>query len=474
MPSPIADNDPLVAAARAAAERAYARYSRFRVGGDGRATARLALPLVAGQLSAIGMNTVDVVLAGHIGAEVLGAVAVGTALFHLANVTAIGVNAALSPSVAQLDGARRRGEVGPLFRQGLLIALALGLVLAAYVWWGAPALAGLLGFAPGLAATARDFLHGVAPALPALSLFYACRGLSEGLALPRPTMAFGVLGLALLIPLGYALMFGAAGLPALGALGCGIATSIVCWVQVGGFAAFLLVSHRYRGLGWHAGAWRPDPPAIAGLLRIGLPMAVSMLLESSMFSGAGLAIGTLGAAAAASHQVALNVAAFAFMVPLGISLAVTVRVGQAAGRGDAAGVRRAGTSGFAFVLVVQTISGALMLGFPGAIASLYTQDAAVHDGAVTLLRLAGVFQLSDGMQAAASGALRGLRDTRVPMLITAIAYWGVGMPLALALAFGAGWQAPGMWCGLIAGLTVAAALLTRRFFALARRLARAV
>ncbi len=422
----------------------------------------------------MGMNTVDVVLAGHLGAEVLGAVAVGTALFHLANVSAIGVNAALSPSVAQLDGARRRGAVGPLFRQGLLVALPLGLVLAAFVWWGAPALAGLLGFSPALALPARDFLHGVAPALPALSLFYACRGLSEGLALPRPTMIFGVLGLVLLIPLGYALMYGAGGLPALGALGCGIATSLVCWAQVAGFAAFLLLSRRYRGLGWHGGTWRPEPPEIAGLLRIGLPMAASMLLESSMFSGAGLAIGTLGAAAVASHQVALNVAAFAFMVPLGIALAVTVRVGQAAGRGDAAGVRRAGTAGFVFVLAMQTVSGTLMLAFPGAIAALYTQDAAVHDGAVTLLRIAGVFQLSDGMQAAASGALRGLKDTRVPMLITAVAYWGVGMPLALALAFGAGWQAPGMWCGLIAGLTVAATLLGLRFFALARMLARAL
>lgn len=432
----------------------------------------LALPLVLGQLSAMGMNTVDVVLAGHLGAQVLGAVAVGTALFHLANVTAIGVNAALSPSVAQLDGARRRGAVGPLFRRGLRIAWVLGVLLMALVYWGAPRLPVLLGFSPPLAAGARAFLHGVAPALPALSVFYACRGLSEGLALPRPTMLFGALGLLLLIPVGYALMYGAAGLPALGPFGCGLATSLVSWVQAAAFGLFLLRSPRYRGLGWQDGE-RVEPAAIAGLLRIGVPMAVSMVLESSMFSGAGLAIGTLGAVAAASHQVALNVAAFAFMVPLGVALAVTVRVGQAAGRGDALGVRRAGLSGFAVVLAGQMISGGLMLSFPGAIAALYTPDAAVRAGAGVLLRIAGVFQLSDGLQAAASGALRGLKDTRVPMLITAVAYWGVGMPLALALAFGVGWQAPGMWCGLIAGLTVAAALLASRFFALARRLARA-
>ncbi|HET9019690.1 MAG TPA: MATE family efflux transporter [Acetobacteraceae bacterium] len=428
---------------------------------------------MAGQLSVMGMNTVDVVLAGHLGATVLGAVAVGTALFHIANIAAIGVNAALSPSVAQLDGARLRAEVGPLFRQGLLIAVALGLLLAAFVAFGAPPLTRLLGFPPSLAGPAGDFLHGVAAALPALSLFYACRGLSEGLALPLPTMLFGALGLLLLIPVGYVLMYGALGLPALGAFGSGLATTLVSWTQLAAFAVFLRLSPRYRGLGWRSGGRRPDARAIAGLLRLGGPMAVSMVLESSLFSGAGLAIGTLGAVAVASHQVALNVAAFAFMVPLGVALAVTVRVGQASGRGDTAGLRRAGISGFALVLAMQCLSGGLMLAVPGAIASLYTQDASVRAGAVVLLQLAGIFQLSDGLQVVASGALRGLKDTRVPMLITALAYWIIGMPLGLLLAFGAGWRAPGMWCGLIGGLTTAACLLTVRFFALARRYARA-
>lgn len=443
------------------------------VRGELRATAALALPLIAGQLSTMGMNTVDVVLAGHLGATVLGAVAVGTALFYLANVAAIGVNAALAPSVAQLEGARRRTEVGPLARQGLLIAAVLGLLLAGFVYIVAPRMTVLLGFAPTIALPARAYLHGVAPALPALSLFYACRGLSEGLALPLPTMLIGALGLLLLIPVGYALMYGAAGLPALGAFGCGLATSLVCWAQLLAFAAFLRLSPRYRGLGGRGcGLW-PDGVAIAGLLRVGVPMAVSLLLETSMFNGAGLAIGTLGAVAVASHQVALSVAAFSYMVPLGVALAVTVRVGQAAGRGDPAGVRRAGVTGFALALAIQCVSGGLMLAFPHAIAALYTQDAAVRAGAAALLRIAGVFQLSDGLQVVASGALRGLKDTRLPMWITFVAYWGVGMPLALLLAFGEGWQAPGMWIGMIAGLTVAAALLSTRFFTLARRFARA-
>ncbi len=437
-------------------------------GGEVRATLMLALPLIAGQLSVIGMNTVDVVLAGHLGAEVLGAVAVGTALFHLGNMAALGVNAAMSPSVAHLDGGGRRGEVGALFRQGLMIAAAVGLLLTAFVWWGAPALGRAFGLSGDLAARSRDFLHGAAAAIPALSLFYACRGLSEGLMQPRPTMGFGLLGLLLLIPVGYGLMFRLG----LGAWGSGLATSIVCWTQLSGFALWLRFSGRYRGIGWRCGQRRPDPLAIMRLLRIGLPMAVTLLMESAMFSAAGLAIGTLGAAAVASHMVALNVAAFSFMVPLGIALAVTVRVGHAAGRGDPAAVRRAGLTGMGMALAVQSLSGTAMLTIPDMIAGLFTSDPAVRGGAVLLLRLAGVFQLSDGLQVTANGALRGLRDTRVPMLVTGFAYWCVGMPVALALAFGAGWGAPGMWCGLIAGLTTAAGLLTTRFLRLSRRIGR--
>jgi MATE family multidrug resistance protein len=451
----------------------YLRPSRAAVH-EARATIALALPLIGGQLSVMGMSTVDAVLAGHLSGEVLGAVGVGTALFHLANMTCLGVNAALSPSVAQLDGARRRGEIGPLFRQALVIALTLGLGLMLVVALAEPLLVRPLGFSAALASDTQAFLRGIAPAVPALSLFYACRGLSEGLSMPRPTMGFGLLGLALLMPTGYVLMYGVFGLPGLGAFGCGVATSLVAWMQVAGFGLWLRFSGRYRGLGWRSGPRRLDPAAIAGLLRIGVPMAVSTLMESGMFSAAGLAIGTFGAAAAASHQVALNVAAFCFMVPLGVALATTVRVGNAAGRGDTIGVRRAGLTGMGLALGAQTLSGTMLLSVPEAIAALYTNDPGVQAAASVLLRIAGIFQLSDGLQVTASGALRGLKDTRLPMIITAAAYWAVGMPVALALAFGAGWQAPGMWCGLIAGLTVAAALLTLRFLRLSAKLRRMV
>jgi MATE family multidrug resistance protein len=440
---------------------------------EARATVALALPLIAGQLSIFGMNVAEVLLAGHLGAHVLGTVALGSALFNIANLAAAGVNAAVAPSVAQLDGARLRRETGPLFRQALAIASVLGVLLAALVAIGGPRAAAAFGFAPALAADVGGFLRAVAPAAFGLSLFYCCRGFSEGLSLTRPTMLFGLLGLAVLVPVGYALMYGALGLPALGARGAGFAYDIAIGAQTVGFALWLRFSGRYRGVGWRAGSRRLDGGAIAGLLRVGLPMAVSLVLETTLFSAAGLAIGLFGEVAESGHQIALNVAALSFMVPLGVAIATTVRVGNAVGRGDASGVRRAGACGMGLALLAQSASGATMLLAPGAIARLYSDDPAVIGAAVAFLRIAGVFQLSDGLQVAAIGALRGLKDTRMPMLITALAYWGIGFPVALLLSFRLGFGPVGMWYGLIAGLTVAAGLLTARFAALSRKLGRA-
>jgi MATE family multidrug resistance protein len=267
------------------------------------------------------------------------------------------------------------------------------------------------------------------------------------------------------MPVGYVLMYPLG----LGAFGCGLAMATVAWVQLVGFVIFLLNSPRYRGLGWDRISLAPHPAVIAGLLRIGAPMAVSVALEAGLFTAAALAIGRLGDAAVASHQIALSVSAVTFMVPLGLAMAITVRVGNAVGRGDAAGMRRAGLVGIGLTLVSQSVSSALMLGLPGPIASLYSSDPAVFAGAVVLLHYAAAFQFSDGIQVSSNGALRGLKDARMPMLITGFSYWCVGMPLGWYLAFPLGGRAPGMWTGLIAGLTVAAALLFSRFFVLSRR-----
>ena len=438
-------------------------FDRTRVTQELGATVRLALPLVLAQLAAVGSNVVDAMLSGHFSAHVLGAVAVGASVWSLAIVSGIGMMMAVPPSVAQLDGAGRRAEIGAVFRQALWLALGLGVLL----WFGvrhAAPLLDLIGVTPSLRHDTEAFLGAISWGAPALTCYFALRGLSEGLSLTRPSMYFSLGGLAVLAPLGYVFMFGKLGLPPQGARGCGIATALVLWLELAAFALYVCRRRNYRGLGLFDCFEWPHLRRIGALVHIGLPMAVTLLAEAGLFVAVALAISTLGEDVVASHQVAINVASLFFMIPLGLAMAITVRVGNAVGRGDPRAVRYAGFCGIALTLVTQSFSAGLMLGLPHVIAALYTPDARVIVLASQLLVLAGLFQFSDGIQVASNGALRGLKDTRVPMAITLFAYWGVGMPVGWWLAFHHGLGARGMWMGLIAGLTMAALLLFVRFW----------
>jgi MATE family multidrug resistance protein len=432
-----------------------------------RDTLVLAAPLVLGQLSAIGMNVIDVLLAGHFNAQTLAAVAIGTSVWSLALVTAIGVMLALPPSVAQLAGAGAQERIGALFRQALWLALALGLLLFVGVRHADPLLRAI-GINSGIVEDTQKFLRAISWGAPALTGYFAMRGLSEGLALTRPTMYFGFLGLVALAPVGYMLMYGAFGLPARGAQGSGMATAIVLWLQLAAFATYIGARRHYHAFAPFARFDWPHARTILALLRLGVPMGVALLMEAGLFVAAALLIGSLGTTIVAGHQVAINVASVSFMLPLGVAMATTVRVGRAVGRGDAESVRYAGFVGIGVSLLTQTLSCAAMALFPHAIAALYTDDAGVAALAAQLLLLAAIFQFSDGIQVTANGALRGLKDTTVPMAITMLAYWGIGMPLAYWLGFGLGLGARGIWIGLIAGLTGAALLLFARFLHLAR------
>jgi MATE family multidrug resistance protein len=434
---------------------------------EARTTFALALPLIFGHVSTGLIGFVDSVLAGHHSANTLAAVAVGSSLWSVAIIVLIGVLLALPPTVSQLDGARRRAEIAPVFRQALWLALGLAAGLFAFLTV-AGALLPLLGIAPEIRPGARDFLHGIRWGVPALACYFCMRYLSEGLHWTLPTMVFGLGGLALLVPLGYALMFGAFGLPELGAAGLGYATAIMLWLQAAAFAAYLARSPRFASLGLFA---RFEPPrwiTIRQLLGLGLPIGVSIFMEGSLFICTALLIGGMGEVPAAAHQIAINVSSISFMAALGLAEATTVRVGHAVGERRPEGVLRAGLAGYAIVLATQCLAGLAMLFGGEAIAAVYTRDAAVIALAANLLLFAAAFQLSDGVQVVSGACLRGLKDARVPMLLTALAYWGVGMTLGATLGFGLGWGPQGMWCGLVAGLTVAAALLTRRFLRLAR------
>ncbi|WP_345293819.1 MATE family efflux transporter [Luteimonas vadosa] len=428
-----------------------------------RTTAVLAAPLVLGHLSTGLIGFVDSVIAGHHGTTTLAAVAVGTALFWLPMMIPMGTLMALPPSVSQLDGAGRRAEIGAVFRQSLWLAAGLGVLLFAFLTLAVHALAPM-GIAPEIRPGATAFLHGIRWGVPALTLYYAMRYLSDGLHWTLPTMVLGFGGLLLLVPLGYVLAFGAFGLPELGAGGLGYASAIMIWCQAIAFFVYLRRAPRFADLALFA---RFDPPSwttIAGLLRTGLPIGVTVMMEGSLFIVTALLIGRLGEIPAAAHQIAINVASLCFMIPFGVAEATTVRVGHAVGsaRGSV-GVRRAAFAGLVLVLATQALSGLVLLLGHEAIVGIYTRDLAVSGLAAVLLLYAAAFQFPDGIQVLSAGALRGLKDTRVPMFLAAFAYWGVGMPLGAGLGLGLGWGTRGMWIGLIAGLGVAALLMGARF-----------
>ena len=439
-----------------------------------RSSARLAAPLVAGHVSTGLIGLVDALIAGRHGTATLAAVSVGTALFWLPLLVPMGTLIAVPASVSQLDGAGQRDEIGPVFRQALWLAMALG--LAMFVFLSAVPLAlETFGVAPEIRPGATAFTHGIRWGVPALALFLCMRYLCDGLHHTVPTMILGFGGLLLLVPVGYALTFGLGGLPELGAGGLGLASALVMWVQALGMAGYLARTRRFRDLHLLDRYDPPRWPPIRELLGVGLPIGITWLLEGGLFVATALVIGRLGEVPAAAHQIAINIASLCFMVPMALAEATTVRVGHAAGRGDRDGLRRAAFAGYALVLATQLLTGGTLLFGNEAIAAMYTADAAVIALSSSLLLLAAAFQFPDGIQVLSVGALRGLKDTRVPMLLAAVAYWGIGMPLGAVLGLGLGELVPahgprGMWFGLTAGLTVAAVLLGLRFLRLSRRI----
>lgn len=435
-----------------------------------RTTGRLALPLVIGHVSAGLVGFVDNIIAGHHGTATLAAVTTGTALMWLPLMVPIGTLVALAAAVSHHDGAGEHARIGPLFRQAMWLAAGLGVAMFAFLS-AAPYALAPMGIAPEIVPGARDFLLGIRWGLPAMAMFLCMRNLSEGMHWTLPTMVLGFGGLLLLAPLGYGLAFGRWGLPALGAGGLGVASAVTMWVQMLLFLAYLARARKFAALGLFARFEPPRWSQIAPLLRTGLPIGVTVLLEGGLFISTALLIARLGAVPAAAHQIAINLSAICFMVPMGLAEATTVRVGHALGRRDGAGVLRAVRAGYAIVLCTQGLGALVLALFHNQIAAIYTNDMAVAGLAGQLLVLAAIFQFPDGIQVMSAGALRGLRDTRVPMLLAAISYWGIGMPLGAGLGLGLGYGPRGMWVGLTIGLTVASILMGLRLRYSSRRLA---
>ena len=417
------------------------------------------------------MGFFDTVMMGRVGPTELAAVAIGTGLWHTLFLFALGILMALSPTVAHLHGAGQSGAIAPVVRQSLWLAVALGALCFAALHYSTVLLTAV-GVEPVIIPVAHDYLRALSWGMWPIFAGMALRLFSEGIGRTRPILLVSLPGLLVNIAANYALIFGHWGFPALGALGCGIATALGMWVMLAGMLLFLLLDRRYRAYDlFRRWAW-PDWRIMRPLLALGLPIGAGLFLEMAVFAAVALLLGTLGAVAAAAHQVALNVAGMTFMIPLGLSMATTVRVGHALGRGDSSAARFSGFTGIGLSGLFMAAMAVLIFTGHQTIARFYTDDPAVVAVAAGLLQLAALFQISDGLQVGALGALRGLQDTRWPMLIVLVAYWLIAFPLAWLLGVHWGWGPHGPWMGLIAGLTMAAILLNLRFWRLNARLER--
>ncbi|MCY1280605.1 Multidrug resistance protein NorM [compost metagenome] len=438
-----------------------------------RALLTLAAPIMIAQLAVTAMGFVDAVMAGRVSPRDLAAVALGNSIWVPVFLLMTGILLATTPKVAQRFGAGQPEQIGPLVRQALWLALAVGLLAGALLALGAEPVLRLMKVDAELIAPSMGYLYGIAMGFPAVALYHVLRCFSDGLGRTRPSMLLAVSGLLLNIPLNYVLIYGHLGFPALGGVGCGWASGTVMWFMFLGMLGWVRRAPAYQSSRLFARFDWPQREPILRLLGIGVPIGIAVFAESSIFAVIALLIGGLGATVVAGHQIALNVSSLVFMIPYALSMAITVRVGQALGRREPREARFAAGVGIVAALAYACLSASLMLFGRHGIASIYSPDPQVIAVAATLMVFAALFQFSDAIQVSAAGALRGYQDTRITMLLTLFAYWGIGLPVGYALGlsdwFGAPSGPSGLWQGLIAGLTMAAAMLMVRLAGSARR-----
>ncbi|NGP53450.1 MATE family efflux transporter [Thioalkalivibrio sp. XN8] len=436
--------------------------------GEARAILRLAGPLVFNNLALAGMNFADTVMAGRLGTRDLAAVAVGGSIWMVVFLFGLGVLMAVSPVVAHAYGAGRWEDAGVALRQAFWLSQALA-VLGFTALLGAPALLAAMGIDPEVVPLTGGYLFAISFGLPGVFAFLAMRFMTEGIGWTRPIMYAAAVGLVVNVSGNWVLMYGNLGFPRLGAVGCGIASAVAMWCMFATMLWYTRRSRRYERFVLWRGFERPRWPVQREILGLGLPIAASVEAEAGLFAGVALIMGTLGATQVAAHQIAINYAATMFMVPLAFHSATTIRVGQALGRGEPRRARRAGWSGIGLCGLFMVASATVLLFFREQIAAFYTTDPELLPLAVALLSMAMIFQVSDGLQVGAAGALRGFKDTRVPMLINVASYWLIAFPMAWYAGVHARLGPTAVWVALIIGLTVTALLLNFRFLRLANR-----
>lgn len=427
----------------------------------------LSAPLAFTQLAMIGINTTDIVMMGWLGPEDLAAGALGMNIYIPLFLFGLGIATVVAPMVAQALGGRDFKGVRRTVRQGFWLTLAFSVVFSLVIWNGRWIML-LFGQEADVALRADAYLKAVTWALLPSLWFVVLRCFVTAHSRPRSALIITLLAVGVNAVGNYGLMFGNFGLPRWELMGAGITSSVVSWLMFAALLGFVLWDRRFKRYAILLRFWRPDWPRFRELFRLGLPIGLTLLAETGLFSGAAFLMGLISTEALAAHAIALQCAAVAFMVPMGISQAAVVRVGLAAGSRDAAAVGRAGWASLIVGTLFMTGS-ALVFWFAGRqLVGLFLDldlpaNQEVIQLAVSFLVIAALFQLVDGAQVIGVSALRGLKDTKVPMWLALTGYWGVGFGTSAVLAFPLGLDGTGVWIGLAVGLAFVAVAAVWRF-----------
>lgn len=438
------------------------RHTQNDIKKEGKKLLQIGSPIIATQLISMGLNFTDTVMAGNLSALDLAAVAIGNAIFMPIAIFCMATLIAINPVVSQFLGARKFDEIGKSARQLLWLILLLS-IPAFFLLRNMDIVMHWIDVTPEIIPIADGYLKAISWGTLPLMVYAGIRYFSEGLSVTKPAMFIAIGALIINVGANYVLMYGKLGFPQLGAVGTGYATSIVCFFEAVAFVAFTASFKPFKRFNIFARTKGPEWKYIRELIRIGIPNGVSTSMEILLFATVSLLMGSLSVKAAAAHQIAINVASAMFMIPFGLSMAISQRVGFSIGQGSVENARFRGFVGIIICAGFMTLTALLLFLAPDLIISIYTRDPEVSTLAVSLLFMAAIFQISDGLQVGGFGALRGLKDTRIPMVVNFISYWLIGFPVGYYLGIIRDVGPEGLWIGLISGLTVAAVLHNYRF-----------
>ncbi|WP_245425406.1 MATE family efflux transporter [Phyllobacterium brassicacearum] len=429
----------------------------------------LSWPMILTNLAQTAMTATDVMMMGWVGASTLAAGALGTNFYYLLMIFGLGLMLATSPMMARELGRNRFAvrEIRRTVRQGLWVAVAVSIPIW-LVLWNTESILVAMGQDAGLAGQAGNYMRALQWAVLPFYGYIVLRSFIAALERPGWALVIAIVSVAFNALANWVLIFGHFGFPKLGIVGSGIATTLSSMMMFAGLVVVISMDPKFRRYRLFGRFWRADWPRFADLLRLGLPIAAILSFEVTIFNAAAFLMGLIGADSLAAHAIAIQIASIAFMVPMGFGQAATVRIGRAYGAQDRDGIKRAGWVAFAAGTGFMVLTALLMLLAPHQLISAFIDindpaNADVISLAVTFLAFAALFQIFDGGQAVASGMLRGLHDTTIPMIYAAIAYWGIGLPLSVGFGFWLDMQGAGIWVGLLCGLAAAAVLLISRW-----------